>query len=66
MSYAKNSVSIYDAHIVQVFKDLCAKNGGASPHEVTQEMHSRGYLSDMDTVIDIERLMRGLRDRGLL
>lgn len=59
-------LSLYDARIVQVFKDLCAKNGGASPAEVTHEMHSRGYLSDMDTVIDIADLMRGLRNRGLL
>lgn len=56
----------YEVQIVAVFKDLCAKNGGASPHEVTQELHARGHLSAMDTVIDIADLMRELRDRGAL
>lgn len=66
MSDPGKPVSVYDARIIQVFKDLCMKNGGASPNEVTQEMHARGYLSDMDTVIDIADIMRSLRNRGLL
>lgn len=56
----------YNEKICQVFRDLCQRNGGASPAEVTEEMVNRGWLSDLDTVIDIEKLMRGLRDRGLL
>lgn len=56
----------YDQKICQVFKDLCQKNGGASPAEVAQEMQARGWLSNMDSVIDIADLMRSLRDRGLL
>jgi hypothetical protein len=30
---------------------------GASPLEVTDEMHKRGWLSPMDTVIDVADLM---------
>ena len=57
----------YEKHIVKAFKDLCKENGdGASPHEVTQEMDVRGHLSSMDNVLDIEKNMRGLRNRGLL
>jgi len=58
---------LYDEKIRLVWNELCEENGdGASPSEVTARMHTRGWLSPMDTVIDIERLMRGLRDRGLL
>ena len=56
----------YEQHIVTAFQDLCKKNGGASPAEVTHLMADRGQLSKLDTVIDVADLMRGLRDRGLL
>lgn len=56
----------YDDKIVEVFGALASKNDGASPAEVTDEMHKRGWLSPMDTVIDIADLMRDLRNRGRL
>lgn len=57
----------YEQKILSAFQDLCKANGdGASPHEVTQEMHRRGHLAEMDTVIDIEDQMKNLRSRGLL
>jgi hypothetical protein len=59
-------MTTYERNIVKVFEDLCKENGGASPHEVTQEMSKRGHLSSMDTVLDIESIMQELRDKGLL
>jgi hypothetical protein len=56
----------YEQHIVTAFQDLCKKNGGASPAEVTHLMAERGQLATLDTVIDIVEIMRVLRDRGLL
>jgi hypothetical protein len=56
----------YEKHIVKAFEDLCKENGGASPHEVTQEMAKRGQLASLDTVIDVADLMKELRDKGLL
>lgn len=57
---------MYDEKIIKCFTELCKKNGGASPSEVYLDMSSRGWLSSMDTVIDIADLMRELRDRGRL
>lgn len=52
----------YDDKIVACYQYLCSKQSdGASPAEVTAEMHRRGWISPMDTVIDIEKLMRRLR-----
>ena len=68
----QTEVKSYDEKIIDCFKAVCKRNeelegeAGASPSEVTNEMHKRGWLSDMDTVIDIEELMRGLRNRGRL
>ncbi|OHD23855.1 MAG: hypothetical protein A2Y38_17350 [Spirochaetes bacterium GWB1_59_5] len=57
----------YEQKIVNAFRALCAEQGGAaSPHEVTERMAKRGELTSMDTVIDIEKLMKGLRNRGVL
>lgn len=56
----------YEQRIVSTFKELCNKNGGASPAEVTELMSKRGQLSTLDTVIDIANLMKELRDKGLL
>ena len=61
----------YESNIVQAFKDVCEANKGtespgASPAEVTHLIADRGQISKLDTVIDIERIMRGLRNRGEL
>lgn len=66
------NVSKYEGYIIQAFQDAVAANkekdgeAGASPHDVTQLMAERGQLTELDTVIDITDLMKGLRDRGLL
>lgn len=59
----------YEKNIIQAFKDVCERNKneanpGASPSEVTLLMRERGQVAALDTVIDIERLMRKLRDQG--
>ena len=52
----------YDDKIIFCFKALCAKNGnGASPVEVTEEMANLGWLSSMDSVLDIADIMARLR-----
>lgn len=61
----------YEQNIVKAFKDVCARNAkegieGASPTEVTHLLEDRKQLSKLDTVIDVERLMRGLRNTGYL
>lgn len=57
----------YDEKIIACFKYMCKKNGdGASPAEVTKEMAQRNWLSSLDTVLDIEKIMRRLRNRGRL
>lgn len=56
----------YEYKIVNAFRTLCVKNGGASPHEVTERLAERKELSDMDTVLDIEKIMKSLRERGAL
>ncbi len=56
----------YEDKIRTVFKELAEKNDGASPAEVTDEMANRGWLSPLDTVIDIADQMRELRDAGFL
>ena len=61
----------YEENIVKAFKDACARNAkegleGASPAEVTHLLADRDLLSGLDTVIDIERLMRELRNLGRL
>jgi hypothetical protein len=57
----------YNDKILACFKHLCDLNPkGASPGEVTGEMRKRGWLSPMDTVIDIVKLMRDLRSEGRL
>lgn len=56
----------YEDKIRTVFKELAEKNDGASPTEVTDEMARRGWLSPLDTVIDIADLMKKLRDEGFL
>lgn len=54
----------YDDKIIMVFKYVCKKSqdGCASPVQVTNEMAKRGWLADLDSVIDIERIMRRLRN----
>lgn len=58
----------YDDKIIACYKDLCSKQtDGASPSEVTSEMAARGWLTSLDTVIDVEKIMRRLRyDEGRL
>lgn len=56
----------YEDKIFMVFSQLCDKQGGASPAEVTAEMSNRGWLSELDTVIDIVDLMGAMRARGRL
>lgn len=56
----------YGQKISMVFRDLAVENGGASPAEVTDEMHRRGWLSKLDTVIDIADQMKDLRSKGIL
>jgi hypothetical protein len=52
----------YGNKIVYCFNTLCDANGGAaSPAEVAHLMKAKGWLSPLDTVIDIERLMKELR-----
>lgn len=67
MSTVEPEPETYDDKICLVFRELCKRQGdGASPHEVTEEMSKRGWLSPMDTVIDIADLMKALRERGRL
>lgn len=56
----------YEQKIIKAFKFLCQKNGGASPHEVTEHMAEMEWLSPADSVIDIEGLMQELRKQGEL
>jgi hypothetical protein len=52
----------YDDKIIECFRAVCVRTGeGASPDEVTQEMHDRKWLSPLDTVIDIADIMKRLR-----
>ena len=52
----------YDDKIVFCYQHLCSKQSdGASPGEVATEMKKRGWLSSMDTVIDIADIMKRLR-----
>lgn len=61
---SKSEPKTYDEKIIACYQHLCSKQAdGASPDEVTKEMHERGWLSPMDTVIDIEKIMRRLRDQ---
>lgn len=55
----------YDQKIIRCFEDACESNAdgdGASPDEVTKLMHERKWLSPMDTVLDVEKIMRRLRN----
>lgn len=56
----------YKEKIRFVFHQLCKKNGGASPSEVTREMHKRKWLAASDTVIDIADLMNDMRKKGVM
>ena len=58
--------TLYEQKIIDTFKELCEKNGGASPAEVTHLMADRDQLSAVDTVIDIADQMKALRARGML
>jgi hypothetical protein len=52
----------YDEKVITCFEYLSKKNSeGASPAEVTEEMANRGWLSPLDTVIDIKDIMQRLR-----
>ena len=58
-------------NIVKAFKAICIRNAaegesGASPAEVTKYLAERNELADLDTVIDVEKIMRKLRERGQL
>lgn len=65
--WAEENMTKYEQHIVDAFKAVCAETKqGASPAEVTDHMHKKGVLAELDTVIDVERQMRSLRNRGLL
>lgn len=60
-----NEPKAYVDKIRVCFAHLCEKNGdGASPAEVTEEMSRRGWLSPLDTVIDIKDIMQDLRNQG--
>jgi len=54
----------YDEQIIECFAAVCERSNGdgASPSEVTVEMRERGWLTALDTVIDIEREMQRLRN----
>lgn len=56
----------YEEKIIKTFRELCKKNGGASPHEVTELLAQREQLSPLDTVIDVADLMKELRSKGEL
>jgi hypothetical protein len=57
----------YEKKIIKAFQDVCASTKeGASPHDVTKLLVERGELSEMDGVLDIVKIMRDLRKRGLL
>ncbi len=53
----------YNEKILECF-DYCSffknEGKGASATDVTEEMKKRGWLSDLDTVIDIANLMEDL------
>jgi hypothetical protein len=58
---------LYSDRILACWNHLCSlQKDGASPAEVTNEMAKRGWLSPMDTVIDIADLMTDLRRQGRL
>lgn len=48
----------YQEKITSVFNNLVKRNGSASAGEVTEELRKLGWLSPMDTVIDIHKLMK--------
>jgi hypothetical protein len=56
----------YDEKIIVCFRELCEKQGGASPAEVTELMREKGWLSPFDIVLDIAVLMKRLREEGRL
>jgi hypothetical protein len=56
----------YEQTIIDTFKKLCEKNGGAAPFEVAQTMGEDGTLAELDSTLDIRDLMTDLRKRGLL
>lgn len=59
----------YDKKVSICFRDLCVKNrdaNGASASEVAREMMRRGWLSPLDTVIDIADIMAELAGSGKL
>ncbi len=56
----------HEINVINAFKELCNEQGGASPAEVTARLAERKQLPGLDTVIDVERTMRELRDRGQL
>lgn len=56
----------YEQIIIDTFKKLCAKNGGAAPFEVAQAMGEDGTLAELDSTLDIRDQMTDLRSRGLL
>lgn len=57
----------YEDKIKVVFAEICEKQtDGASASDVTFGMAKRGWLSPLDTVIDIADIMRQMRDRGAL
>jgi hypothetical protein len=62
----------YEEKIAACFKHCCDENKkkdgehSAAPYEVGHEMQRRGWLSPLDSVLDIEKIMRELRVKGAL
>jgi hypothetical protein len=63
----KGEAMSYEEKVVVCFRELCSENTeGTSPAEVTERMAEKGWLSEMDTVIDIADIMQRLRSEGRL
>lgn len=57
----------HEENVVAVFRGLCEEQGGgASPAEVCRRLAEKGQLPALDSVIDVERTMRKLREHGAL
>jgi hypothetical protein len=56
----------YERKIMDAFEAVSKTNGGkgASATEVTEYMREHGTISELDTVIDIADIMKGMANRG--
>lgn len=56
----------HEENVIAAFRELCAEQEGASPVEVCRRLEEKQQMPALDSVIDVERTMRKLRDHGAL